>query len=125
MKIPDGIPPWLESIKAKELALSNAWSTKSSLRQKFLEDFIRDCLHSEISVVVSGTLTERQTRHKGEAKVLRWLNQHVITEKMYDLVTDVAWEALWDQARKLKKHQIFQLEKNYKHQTVITLIELL
>ena len=51
MKVPDGVPPWLESIKAKEVELSNAWSGNSILRQKFLDEFIKDSLHAEISAI--------------------------------------------------------------------------
>ena len=51
LKVPDGVPPWLESIKAKEVELSNAWSGNSILRQKFLDEFIKDSLHAEISAI--------------------------------------------------------------------------
>ena len=38
-------------MKAKEVELSNAWSGNSSLRQKFLDEFIKDSLHAEIAAI--------------------------------------------------------------------------
>lgn len=113
-KVSDGVPPWLESFKAYEVALSNAWMSKSTLRNRFLDEFIKDSLHEEISIICSEVITERQARHQGEARISKWVNRHVVTDTVYDLVEDLAWEALWDQARKLKKPQVFQLEKSYK-----------
>ena len=50
-KVLDGVPPWLESFKAHEVALSNAWMSNSNLRNRFLDEFIKDSLHEEISII--------------------------------------------------------------------------
>ena len=37
---------------------------------------------------------------------------------MYNIIEVVAWEALWDQAKKLRKREIDDLESQYKSQPV-------
>ena len=43
---------------------------------------------------------------------MKWLDEHVITDQVYNIIEVVAWEALWDQARKLKKRQMEELERD-------------
>ena len=63
---------------------------------------------------------ENQSRHKGETKLLKWLDEHIITDQVYNIIEVVAWEALWDQAKKLRKREIDDLEAQYKSQPVRT-----
>ena len=37
----------------------------------------------------------------------------MVTDSVYTAVENIIWEALWDQARKLKKRQIEDLEKHF------------
>ena len=72
-----------------------------------------------IEIIFIGFLTqENQSRHKGETKLLKWLDEHVITDQVYNIIEVVAWEALWDQAKKLRKREIDDLEAQYKSQPV-------
>ena len=64
------------------------------------------------------TIKENQSKHKGEVKLLKWLDEHVITDQVYNIIEVVAWEALWDQAKKLRKREIDDLEAQYKSQPV-------
>ena len=57
----------------------------------------------------------KQTRHKGEKATIKWLNENVMTDPIYDLVEDLAWEVLWDSARKMKKKQADELERTYRN----------
>ena len=49
---------------------------------------------------------------------MKWLDEHVITDQVYNIIEVVAWEALWDQAKKLRKREIDDLESQYKSQPV-------
>ena len=49
---------------------------------------------------------------------MKWLDEHVITDQVYNIIEVVAWEALWDQAKKLRKREIDDLEAQYKSQPV-------
>ena len=63
-------------------------------------------------------IKENQSRHKGEVKLLKWLDENVITDQVYNIIEVVAWEALWDQAKKLRKREIDDLEAQVKSQPV-------
>ena len=67
---------------------------------------------------ISKLFQENQSKHKGEVKLLKWLDEHVITDQVYNIIEVVAWEALWDQAKKLRKREIDDLESQYKNQPV-------
>ena len=54
-------------------------------------------------------------RHKGEEAAIKWLNENVMTDPIYDLVEDLAWEVLWDSARKMKKEQADELDRAYRN----------
>ena len=49
---------------------------------------------------------------------MKWLDEHVITDQVYNIIEVVAREALWDQAKKLRKREIDDLESQYKSQPV-------
>ena len=49
---------------------------------------------------------------------MKWLDEHIITDQVYNIIEVVAWEALWDQAKKLRKREIDDLEAQYKSQPV-------
>ena len=51
---------------------------------------------------------------------MKWLDEHIITDQVYNIIEVVAWEALWDQAKKLRKREIDDLEAQYKSQPVRT-----
>ena len=51
---------------------------------------------------------------------MKWLDENVITDQVYNIIEVVAWEALWDQAKKLRKREIDDLEAQYKSQPVRT-----
>ena len=51
-------------------------------------------------------------------KLLKWLDENVITDQVYNIIEVVAWEALWDQAKKLRKREIDDLEAQVKSQPV-------
>lgn len=116
LTIPSGRPPWLENIKTTERLVRDTWKRNEALQNAMLDEFIKDTLHAEIVGIVSSTLTENQSRHKGETKLLKWLDEHVITDQVYNIIEVVAWEALWDQAKKLRKREIDDLEAQYKSQ---------
>ena len=50
---------------------------------------------------------------KQEGRALYWLEDHVVTDVSYDLSTELAWQLLWDQARKLPKADIEELHQDY------------
>ena len=57
-----------------------------------------------------GAQEHRAKNHK-EAFLHAWLEDQVVTETVYTATEDIVWEALWDQARKLKKRQADELER--------------
>jgi hypothetical protein len=47
------------------------------------------------------------------------MEDHVVTDTVYIATEDIVWEALWDQARKLKKKEIEELEREYTKKKVV------
>ena len=48
-------------------------------------------------------LKEHKAQDREGAAIHAWLEDHVVTDTVYMATEDIVWEALWDQARKLKK----------------------
>ena len=55
---------------------------------------------------------EALARNKEEAQILAWLENHVVTDVAYDQTERIVWTALWDEARKMGKEDVEELEKN-------------
>ena len=58
-------------------------------------------------------LQESLAASKEEGQALYWLEDHVVTDVSYYLSTEIAWQVLWDEARKLSKGDIDDLHKEY------------
>ena len=48
-------------------------------------------------------LKEHKAQDREGAAIHAWLEDNVVTDTVYMATEDIVWEALWDQARKLKK----------------------
>ena len=42
-----------------------------------------------------------------------WLDEHVVTDMTYSLSEELAWETLWDEARRMDKAQEEEMEQEY------------
>ena len=51
-------------------------------------------------------LKEHKEKDREKGAIHAWLEDHVVTDTVYVATEDIVWEALWDQARKLKKREI-------------------
>lgn len=54
---------------------------------------------------------EQRAKNDKEAFLHAWLEDQVVTDTVYAATEDIVWEALWDQARKLKPRQLDELER--------------
>ena len=112
--------------------ISNVWQTNDNFRQSILDELIKDCIHMEVAGIVSAALVvrklalkrhfilnerpcpivlqERKARSREDAHINAYLEDQVVTDSVYLATENIVWEALWDQARKLKKRQIEDLE---------------
>ncbi len=52
-------------------------------------------------------------RNKQEAQCLSYLDDHVITDEVYRCTEELIWEGLWDDARKVSKETMADLEDIY------------
>ena len=57
-------------------------------------------------------MQEALARNKEEAQILAWLENHVVTDVAYEQTERIVWTALWDDARKMSKEEVGELEKN-------------
>eukprot|EP00093_Oithona_nana_P010159 10159.XXX_239685_238314_1 [CDS] Oithona nana genome sequencing. len=116
LKVPDSeVPPWISygGGGRNNADISSVWNTEEKFRQNILEELIKDCLHMEVAGIVSSTLVENKARNREEASIHAWLEDHVVTDSVYIATENIVWEALWNEARKLKKRQIEDLEKHF------------
>ena len=58
-------------------------------------------------------MQEKKARSREEASINAYLEDQVVTDAVYMATENIVWEALWDQARKLKKRQIEDLEAGF------------
>lgn len=54
-----------------------------------------------------------QSDNKEEGRLHSWLQDHVITDEVYLLSEELVWETLWDEARKVSKADLEDLEAMY------------
>lgn len=112
-KVSDRTPPWYAASKATERTLRDMWISSDTFQDTFINEFIKDCLHMEVAGIVSGSIAEKNASDQEEAHIYRYLEDDVVTDVVYVLTAEIVWEGLWDQARKLKKREIDDLEKDY------------
>lgn len=114
LKVPDGRPPWADSSRAQlTKSVSEMFCKNDRFRNDVMEELIKDCLHMEVAGIVSATFAEHKAQDREGAAIHAWLEDNVVTDTVYMATEDIVWEALWDQARKLKKKEIEDLETNY------------
>ena len=58
--MPDRVPPWMESIIGAQVTLRNEWRSNEKLQQRFINEFIKDTLHAEISSIVTSWMAVRR-----------------------------------------------------------------
>lgn len=117
LKVPDGRPPWADAFTSggnfgtSSQMLVDMWEGNEKFRQQVLNELIKDCIHVEVAGIASATLAEHRAKNHEEAFLHAWLEDKVVTDTVYLATEDIVWEALWDQARKLKKRQMEDLER--------------
>lgn len=89
------------------------WKNNGKFRDRFLDEFIKDALYLEVSGLCSGAVTGALGRNKSEAKALEWLENHVVTDVAYQMVESLAFEAMWNEARKLSRDDADDLDAEY------------
>jgi hypothetical protein len=62
---------------------------------------------------ITNVLQEALARNKEEAQVLSWLENHVVTDVAYEMSESIVWSCLWDDARKISKEGMNDLDKKY------------
>lgn len=115
LKISDGVKvPWADNSRAKlTKSVADMFNDNVQFRNEVLLELIKDCLHMEVAGIVSSTLAEHKEKDREKGAIHAWLEDHVVTDTVYVATEDIVWEALWDQARKLKKREIQELEQKY------------
>jgi len=102
----DDRPPWRKVNHKAELRLLELWDSSAGLKEKVLNELIKDSIHENINSICSGYLVSATTRIKKDRQLLMWVHENIVEPTVYDEVEQSVYEELWDTARMLTESEI-------------------
>ena len=103
---------------SENVRLYEHWKADHKFQDRYLQELVREAAILDLDGLCAAAKSENEAASIVESRAMFWLEDYVVDDLAGHLSAEMAWQLLWDEARKLPKVEIEELHGEYGKKSV-------